>query len=181
MQNNIFLSVFLKTNPNIKQLIPIQGGIGGVKYNNYNINSKRNRKYRTYTRETVNDKFFAEYCNEVDIFDSQNHFPNWIYEFREQNLRKISKNFRLMCQILKDEGFEFKIKYPIESENKWKFADAYLPKYNLVVLLLSDKDFIGLPCWSKSNKELFFEKKCSVIAILPDELPKLHEKLQSFN
>lgn len=181
MQNNIFFERVPKNEPKYKAANTYTGGIGGVKYNNYNINSKRNRKYRTYTRETVNDKFFAEYCNEVDIFDSQNHFPDWIYEFREQNLRKISKNFRLMCQILKDEGFEFKIKYPIESENKWKFADAYLPKYNLVVLLLSDKDFIGLPCWSKSNKELFFEKKCSVIAILPDELPKLHEKLQSFN
>lgn len=136
----------------------------------------RNRK-ATRPRETVNDRFFAEYCNEADIFDSDAHFPDWIYEFREQNLCRIGKNFRLMCQILKDEGFDFKIKYPVENDGRWKFADAYLPKYNVCVLLMNEKAYIGLPCWSKSDRELFFEDKCSVIAVLPDELPKLRERL----
>lgn len=67
MQNNIFFERVPKNEPKYKAVNSYTGGIGGVKYNNYNINSKRNRKYRTYTRETVNDKFFAEYCNEVDI------------------------------------------------------------------------------------------------------------------
>ena len=177
MQSNIFFERVPENEPKYKAANTYIGGTGGVEYNNYNINSKRKRKYHTHTRESVNDKFFAEYCNEVDIFDSQNHFPDWIYKFREQNLHKISKNFRLMCQILKDEGFEFKIKYPIENEGKWKFADVYLPKYNTVVLLMNEKDYIGLPCWSKSDRELFFEGKYSVIAVLPCELSNLHEKL----
>lgn len=90
---------------------------------------------------------------------------------------RIGKNFRLMCQILKDEGFDFKIKYPVENDGRWKFADAYLPKYNVCVLLMNEMAYIGLPCWSKSDRELFFEEKCSVIAVLPDELPKLRERL----
>ncbi|MFA6718947.1 MAG: hypothetical protein WCS15_07690 [Prevotella sp.] len=147
--------------------------------NNIIIIIKNKRQQRTRARETVNDRFFSEYCSEIDIFDSNYHFQDWIYDFREQSLRKIGKNFRLMCQVLKDEGFEFKVKYPIEVDGKWKFADAYLPKHNAVVLLMSECDYIGLPCWSKSDRELFFEGRCKVIAMLPYEFSRLREKLAS--
>ena len=186
MQNNIFFASVPKSEPKYKATNTYTGGVGGSTRDNYNNNKyyysskrKHNTRTRTHTRESVNDKFFVEYCREIDIFDSQTHFPDWIYDFREQNLHKIGRKFRLMCQIIKDEGFDFKVKYPIEVDGKWKFADAYLPEHNLVVLLLNDKDVIGLPCWSKSNKELFFHDRCGVIAVHTDLLSTLHEKLSS--
>lgn len=84
-----------------------------------------------------------------------------------------------MCQILKETGLSFKIKYPIEIDGKWKFADIYIPKYELVVLLISEYEMIGLPCHSKSNRELFFENRFCVLAIMNYELSRLREKLKA--
>ena len=179
MQSNIFFDRVPKNAPKYNAVPTYTGDARGSVENKYNINSKSKRQHRTRTRETVNDRFFVEYCSEIDIFDSQTRFPEWIYDFREQNLHKIGKNFRLMCQVLKDEGFEFKVKYPIEVDGKWKFADAYFPKHNAVVLLMSERDYIGLPCWSKPDRELFFEGRCNVIAVLPYEFSRLREKLAS--
>lgn len=181
MQSNIFFDRVPKNAPKYNAVPTYTGDARGSVENKYNIYSKSKRQHRTRTRtrETVNDRFIVEYCSEIDIFDSQTRFPEWIYDFREQNLHKIGRNFRLLSQILKEEGVDFKLKYPIEVDGKWKFADAYLPKYNAVVLLMSEREYIGLPCWSKSDRELFFEDRCKVIAILPYELPKLRDKLNT--
>lgn len=177
MQSDIFFEPVPKNAPKYNAVPTYSGDAGGNGKNKYNIYPKSERQHRTRTRETVNDRFFVEYCSEIDIFDSQTRFPEWIYKFREQNLHKIGKNFRLMCQILKDGRVDFKVKWPIEFDGKWKFADVYLPEYNAVVLLMSEREYIGLPCWSKSDRELFFEDRCRVITVMPYELPKLREKL----
>lgn len=177
MSGNIFFSRVPKNAPKYKAGNTYVGDARGYRENNYYINSKSKKQHRTRTRETVNDKFFEEFAPEIDILDCEKSFPEWIYDFREQNLHKIGRNFRLMCQILKEMRLGFKVKFPIEIDGKWKFADAYIPKFRLVVLLANEKEYIGLPCTSKSNRELFFEDRCRVVAVFPDELSKLRERI----
>ncbi len=175
MLNDIFLGRVPKSEPKYKAGNSSMGDARG--YNN--MNSKSKRQQRTRMRKTMNDGFFEEFCTEIDLFDQEKSFPEWIFDFREKILSKISKKFRLMCQILKETGLSFKIKYPIEIEGKWKFADIYIPKYELVVLLISEYEMIGLPCHSKSNRELFFENRFCVLAIMNYELSRLREKLKA--
>lgn len=175
MQGNIFFERVPKNAPKYKAVNSYLGDARG--YNN--INSKSKRQQRTRMRKTVNDRFFEELCTEIDLFDQEKSFPEWIFDFREKILSKISKKFRLMCQILKDARLSFKIKYPIEIEGKWKFADIYIPEYNLVVLLVSEYEIIGLPCHSMGNRELFFSSEYRTLTVMDYELPRLEEKLKA--
>ena len=126
---------------------------------------------------TVKEKFFMDYAAEIDLFDLQRSCPEWVYDYREGILNKVSKDFRLLCQMLKDSGVVFKVKYPIEVDGKWKFADAFIPKSHIVILLIQDHETIGLPCHSKTDREIFFGDRYKVVDVCTYEIHKVLEKL----
>lgn len=123
------------------------------------------------------ESFFMEFAREIDIFTLQKSFPEWVYDYREDILHRVSKDFRLMCQYLKDAGISFYMKYPIEINGKWKFADVYIPDRRLVILLLNDKETIGLPCHSKTDREIWFGDRYRTIGINTYEVKRTLEKL----
>ncbi len=78
-------------------------------------------------------------CREIDIFDSQTHFPDWIYDFREQNCTK-SVESSVWCQVIKDEGL-FQSKVPHIEELMANGVPIY-QETHLVVLLLNDRTLL---------------------------------------
>ena len=128
------------------------------------------------SKQTKNESFFEEFSKEIDIFCEKTAFPEWIYDYREDILNRIAKPFRVMCQSLKDAGVDFKVKYPIKIDGKWKFADVYVPRYRLVILLTNEMETVGLPCHSMSNRELWFSDRFRTLAVYGYELNRLTEK-----
>lgn len=87
---------------------------------------------------SAKEKFFVEFSEELDVFDSSVQIPDWLFRFREQQLDSINTKFRRICRFLKDTGVDFKIKWPMSGKDgKWKFADIYIPKTDTVVLVAS--------------------------------------------
>ena len=135
------------------------------------------RKKSSKERLTKKEAFFLEFSREIDIFGLQEHFPEWIYNYREEILSRVGCKFRVMCQFLKDAGIEFYIKFPIEINGKWKFADVFIPGREVVVLLLSERDMIGLPCHSKTDKELWFSCRYKTVGVCTYEVGRTMEIL----
>lgn len=135
-------------------------------------NKAKNAKYgkRMDSRLTVKESFFVEFAEEIDLFCLETKFPEWIIQYREEILNKIGRDFRKICRKLKDSDIRFYIKYPVEIDGKWKFADVYIPKGKTVVLLLSDKDLIGHPCNMKSDREQWFSDRFRVVGVYHDEI-----------
>lgn len=118
-----------------------------------------------------------EFAEEIDLFCLETSFPEWIIQYREEILNKIGRDFRKICRKLKDSDIRFYIKYPVEIDGKWKFADVYIPKSSTVVLLLSDKDLIGHPCSMKSEREQWFSDRFRVVGVYHDEIGSLLDRI----
>ena len=132
---------------------------------------------RVQRRVTVKESFFMEFAGEIDLFCLETRFPEWIIQYREEILNKIGRNFRKICRELKDSGVKFYVKYPVEIDGKWKFADVYIPKSSTVVLLLNDKDMIGHPCNMKSEREQWFSDRFRVVGVYHDEIGSLLDRI----
>lgn len=102
--------------------------------------------------------FFDNFAAELDIFDTEQTFPSWMFEVREEQLRKISPELRRVSYYLRELGLTFKIKWPIEVCGKWKFADIYFPGKRTVVTLTNAMALIGRPHWMMSDKGEFFAR-----------------------
>lgn len=126
--------------------------------NNYQTKAKNYPK-------TEKKSFFEEFSLETDIFAEKNPFPDWIFDFREQQLTKLSLPTKKLCRNLKALGYGFKIKYPIEIFGKWKFADIYIPKLNTVILVSSSYKEMGRPCNTNSDRAEYFKDKFMVIEL----------------
>lgn len=132
---------------------------------------------RVQRKMTVKESFFVEFAEEIDLFCLETKFPEWIIQYREEILNKIGRDFRKICRKLKDSDIRFYIKYPVEIDGKWKFADVYIPKGKTVVLLLSDKDLIGHPCNMKSDREQWFSDRFRVIGLFAEDIDSVLEKV----
>lgn len=124
------------------------------------------------------ESFFVEFAEEIDLFSLQKSFPEWVYDYREDILNRVRKEFRVMCQHLKDAGIKFYMKYPIEIDGKWKFADVFIPDKRLVVLLLNDVEMIGLPCHSKTNRELWFSDRYKTVGVCAFEVHRILDRIK---
>jgi len=138
----------------------------------------KRKLYHFRRRITEREAFFVEFADEIDLFSLQKTFPGWIYEYRETILSHIIKPFRVMCQHLKDSNIKFYVKYPIEIEGKWKFADVFIPSEKLVVLLLNNKETIGMPCHSKTDREMWFLRKYKTVGVCTFEIDRTMEIVQ---
>jgi len=123
-------------------------------------NYPKNRRYSN--RPTKND-FFADFAAETDIFTAENAFPDWVYDFREDLISKLSPSMKKVCRNLKDLKVGFKIKYPVEIFGKWKFADVYIPSKKTVIMVLSSYKHNYSPCNVLPERAEFFKDKFRVI------------------
>lgn len=114
-------------------------------------------RYFTQNRPKKVD-FFQNFAAELDIFDTSQTFPGWMFEVREAQLRKISPELRRVSCYLRELGLTFKIKWPIEVCGKWKFADIYFPGKRTVVTLTNAMALMGRPHWMMSDKGEFFAR-----------------------
>ncbi len=89
--------------------------------------------------------FWDDFADELDLRTCAVSFPDWIYSIREEQLYKISPKLIKFCRLLKYHGLSFKIKYPIERDGKWKFADVYIPSARAVVNYVYNCRPFGLP------------------------------------
>ena len=84
--------------------------------------SKTRRKSEIRPRKP---QFWEEFAAELDIFDSSLDIPAWTFDYRDDLIRKIGPELKKICRKLKSLGLNFKIKWPVEIDGKWKFADVF--------------------------------------------------------
>lgn len=71
------------------------------------------------------DLFLADLATKLDIFDSTQSLSQWAFGYRDDLIRKIGPELKKFCRKLKSLGLNFKIKWPVEIDGKWKFADVF--------------------------------------------------------
>ena len=95
---------------------------------------------------------------EMDLFSDTQPYPDWVFDFREQHLSKISSKLIKFCRKLKAANVEFKILYPMQIFGKWKFADVYIPKHKVVVIVTT---YPHSAAWL-TERARFFQDRCRV-------------------
>ena len=136
-----------------------------------------NRVNKHYTHISKREEFLNEFCNEIDLYSEYRKFPDWIDSYREELFGRLSNNFMKMCRILKDNHIEFKIKYPIEIDRKWKFADIYIPKRKTVIIMLHSQKEFCKPIWSTPERSIFFRDRMKVIECYEYECDNILSKI----
>lgn len=121
-------------------------------------------------------RFRSDFSDELDIYDCGKTFPEWIYRFREPLLDKVSNPVKQLARLLKDAGVIFKIKWPLESEGQWKFADIYIPATDTVVTITSKSDWLA-PTLFMDEKPEFFERDHKVCRLDYDVFDTGHDAL----
>lgn len=121
---------------------------------------------------------YNEFCIEMDLFSDNQPYPDWIFDFREEHLSKMSSKLIKFCRKLKASGVEFKILYPMNIFGKWKFADVYIPKRKTVVMVTTIPHSAG---WLTQRAQ-FFTDRCKVYELdgyeSEDFIKSLIEKLK---
>ena len=87
------------------------------------VNSRKTQ--RKSPKMSKFDLFLADLATELDIFDSTQSLPQWAFDYRDDLIRKIGPELKKICRKLKSLGLNFKIKWPVEIDGKWKFADVF--------------------------------------------------------
>ena len=90
-----------------------------------------------------------DFCQEMDLFSDNQPFFDWIFDYREHHLSKISSKLIKICRKLKSAKVNFKILYPINIFGKWKFADIYITKRKIVVMVTTYPHLAG---WLTKDK-----------------------------
>lgn len=120
---------------------------------------------------------YEEFCQEMDLFSDSQPYPDWVFDFREEHLSKISSNLIKFCRKLKSAKVEFKILYPMQIFGKWKFADVYIPKHKTVVMVTTRPH----PAAWLTDRARFFQDRCKVYELdgyeSEDYLSELTNKL----
>lgn len=146
---------------------------GSLRENNLSgKKKKRNQK----EKKTKNGAFFADFAAELDIFDSPLNIPAWTFDYRDDLIRKISPELRKICHALKALGLNFKIKWPVEIDGKWKFADVYFPRQRTVLIVVHPMELAGRPHWMMSDRAEFFKDRFRVIEV--ESLDELKRKME---
>lgn len=132
----------------------------GEKNNSY---SKKKRKYKEKKNNFA--RFCEDFAAELDIFDSTLNIPAWTFDYRDDLIRKISPELRKICWKLKSLGLTFKIKWPVEIDGKWKFADVFFPKQRTVLMVTNAMSVGCRPHWMLSDRAEFFRDRFRVVEV----------------
>ena len=130
--------------------------------------------------KTKNNKvsFYEEFAVELDLFDSTLSVPAWAFDYREGIIRKLIAETKRICRFVKSLGLNFKIKWPVEINGTWKFADLYFPKQRTVIVVNNPmNDF--RPCCMPSDRAEFFRERYRVVEVetLADLKRKMERKM----
>lgn len=120
-------------------------------------------------------QFFEEFAAELDIFDSTLDIPAWTFDYRDDLIRKICPELKKICRCLKRRGLSFKIKWPIEIDGKWKFADVFFPRQRTVLMVTNAMALSGRPHWMLSDRAEFFKARFRVVEV--ETLAELERKM----
>lgn len=148
-------------------------GRGSMREKN-NPYRKKKRKYKEKNNSLTS--FCEEFAAELDIFDSTLNVPAWTFDYREDLICKISPELRKICRKLKTLGLNFKIKWPVENDGMWKFADVYFPRQRTVLMVTNAMAMGCRPHWMLSDRAEFFRDRFRVVEV--ETLAELERKMQ---
>lgn len=140
-----------------------------------NSNSKKKRKYKEKKNSITS--FCEEFAAELDIFDSTLNVPAWTFDYRDDLICKIGPELRKICRKLKSLGLNFKIKWPVEIDGRWKFADVFFPKQRTVLMVTNAMALSCRPHWMLSDRAEFFRDRFRVVEV--ETLAELERKMES--
>ena len=121
------------------------------------------------------DLFLADLATELDIFDSTQSLPQWAFGYRDDLIRKIGPELKKICRKLKSLGLNFKIKWPVEIDGKWKFADVFFPKQRTVLMVTNAMAVGCRPHWMLSDRAEFFRDRFRIVEV--ETLAELERKM----
>ena len=121
------------------------------------------------------DLFLADLATELDIFDSTQSMPQWAFGYRDDLIRKIGPELKKICRKLKSLGLNFKIKWPVEIDGKWKFADVFFPKQRTVLMVTNAMAVGCRPHWMLSDRAEFFRDRFRIVEV--ETLAELERKM----
>ncbi len=78
------------------------------------MKTKRNKTKKI----SVAEQFIVDFAAELDLFDSGTAFPAWVFDYRDDYIRKLTPEVRKIARWLRDLGLSFKMKWPIEIDSK---------------------------------------------------------------
>ena len=136
------------------------------------------RKAYKKKRQVISDKFLTTYAKNIYFDGKEYDLPDWVFDYREAQIHKITQPGKRLYEKLNEMGVDFKIKYPVRNFGKWKFADAFLPKKNLVIILMNHEETIT-PAHAMYERVEFFKDKHRCIRILPEEISKLDSMIKT--
>lgn len=139
-----------------------------------NSNSKKKRKCKEKKNSLTS--FCEEFAVELDIFDSTLIVPAWIFGYRDDLIRKIGPELKKICRRLKSLGLIFKIKWPVEIDGKWKFADVFFPRQRTVLMVTNAMALGSRPHWMLSDRAEFFRDRFRVVEV--ETVEELERKMQ---
>lgn len=138
----------------------------------------RSKRKRVKTKKTTKfEQFCVDFATEIDFFDSKLGVPQWVFDYRDDLLRKISPELRRICYVLKQLGLTFKIKWPVEIDGKWKFADVLFPRQHTVLTVVNPMELSGRPHWMLSDRSEFFKDRYRVVEV--ETLEELQRKMDA--
>lgn len=100
-------------------------------------------------------RFRSEFLDELDILNSSERFPEWVYRYREPLLDKISNPVKQLARLLKDCGIVFKLKWPLEVNDSYKFADIYIPATDTVIIVAPKSELLRPTLFMDEKAEIF--------------------------
>lgn len=143
----------------------------------HSVSKRVNREKRVKIPKTTKlTRFFTDFAPEIDLFDSNLAVPSWVFDYRDDLIRKISPELRKICYDLKDRGLTFKIKWPVEIDGKWKFADVLFPRQRTVLMVANPMSLANLPHWMLSDRAEFFKDRFRVVEV--ESLEELRWKIE---
>lgn len=140
------------------------------------MTSSISKNHKKSHRQSTIAEFLIEFASELDIFDSTLNIPAWTFDYRDDLIRKISPELRKICRALKSLGLSFKIKWPVEIDGRWKFADVFFPKQRTVLMVANAMETAGRPHWMLSDRAEFFTDRFRVVEV--ETLEELKRKMK---
>lgn len=137
----------------------------------------RKKIYKKKAKKSLTDKFLEAYATNIYLDGMEYDLPDWVFDYREDLIHKVTQNGKKLYAKLSEMGINFKIRFPYKNLGKWKFADALLPKYNLIILLMNFRETITSAC-SMYDRVGFFDDKYKCIMVLPEEIDRLDKILK---
>lgn len=122
--------------------------------------------------KSLTDKFLETYATNIYLNGMEYDLPDWVFDYREELIHKVTQNGKKLYAKLSEMGVDFKIRFPYKNLDKWKFADALLPKYKLIILLMNFRETV-MPVCSMYDRVGFFNDRYKCIMILPEEIDGL--------